>query len=81
MANETIKVDQTVDAKGTLCPLPIVKARRAIDKMESGQVLEVLATDKGAVEDFKGWVKQMNHELLEYHQDPDGVFRFYVKKG
>lgn len=74
-----MKVDQTVDAKGLSCPMPIVKAKKAIDAMESGQVMELLATDKGSVNDFQSWVKQTKHELIE-HVEEDGVFKFYVRK-
>lgn len=74
-----MKTDIVVDTKGMACPMPIVKAKKALDGMESGQVMEVHSTDKGSVNDFQAWVKQTNHELLK-HEEEDGVFKFYVKK-
>lgn len=71
--------DIFVDAKGLACPMPIVKAKKAIDSIQSGQTMEVHATDKGSVSDFTAWVKRMNHELIESRED-NGVFIFVVKK-
>lgn len=72
--------DIVVDAKGLSCPMPIVKAKKGIDALESGQVMELQATDKGSVKDFQAWVNQTKHELLEVKED-QGVFTFFVKKG
>jgi tRNA 2-thiouridine synthesizing protein A len=74
-----MKTDIVVDTKGMACPMPIVKAKKALDGMESGQVMEVHSTDKGSINDFQAWVKQTNHELIK-HEEEDGVFKFYVKK-
>lgn len=71
--------DMTVDAKGLACPMPIVKAKKGIDTLQSGQVMMLETTDKGSVNDFQAWVKQTNHELLNIEED-NGVFRFFVKK-
>jgi len=70
----------TLDAKGLSCPLPVVKARLEIDKLNSGDVLEVLATDPGSVADFENWTKMSGHELLESSTD-DGVYTYLIKKG
>jgi tRNA 2-thiouridine synthesizing protein A len=72
--------DIVVDAKGLSCPMPIVKAKKGIDSLEKGQLMELQATDKGSLMDFQAWVKQTNHELLETKEE-DGVFTFVVKKG
>lgn len=71
--------DVFVDAKGLSCPMPIVKAKKAIDTLQSGQLMEVHTTDKGSMNDFQAWVKQSNHELIEAKEDK-GVFKFIVKK-
>lgn len=71
--------DLTVDAKGLACPMPIVKAKKGIDSLQSGQVMMLETTDKGAVNDFQAWVKQTNHELVNMEEE-NGVFRFFVKK-
>lgn len=75
-----MNADVVVDAKGLSCPMPIVKAKKAIDGMESEQIMQLEATDKGSVNDFQSWVKQTKHELLKIEEDK-GVFRFFVKKG
>ena len=72
-----IQVDQLVDARGLACPMPIVKTAQAIKTMASGQVLEVLATDAGAVKDFAAWSKSTGNELLESSQDA-GTYRFLI---
>ena len=68
----TTQFDQTLDVKGAKCPLPLVKSRKAIGDMEVGQVLRVIATDRGSVADFQGWSKTAkNVELVaqETHQE------------
>lgn len=72
--------DLVVDAKGLACPMPIVKAKKGIDTLTSGQVMELVTTDKGAMNDFKAWVNQTNHELIEAKEE-DGVYKFLVRKG
>ncbi|RJX40143.1 sulfurtransferase TusA family protein [Paenibacillus pinisoli] len=68
-----------VDTKGLACPMPIVKAKKALDSMETGQIMKVLSTDKGSLNDFQAWVRGTKHELVQ-HEEKDGVFTFYVKK-
>lgn len=70
--------DVTLDAKGLNCPLPILKAKKAIGEVPSGGVLEVLATDPGAVADFEAFCRTTGHELVEHSED-DGVYRFLIK--
>ncbi|MCZ8513686.1 sulfurtransferase TusA family protein [Paenibacillus filicis] len=69
-----------VDAKGLSCPMPIVKAKKAIDSLQSGEIMELQTTDKGSMKDFQAWVNQTNHELIDSKED-NGVFTFVVKKG
>ncbi|MFP3126452.1 sulfurtransferase TusA family protein [Ectobacillus funiculus] len=75
-----MKVDKVLDAKGLACPMPIVKTKKAINELESGQVLEIHATDKGAKNDLTAWAKSGGHEFLEYMEDGD-VLKFRIKKG
>ena len=71
--------DQTLDAKGLNCPLPILKAKKAIMALPAGGTLEVLATDPGAVKDFAAFSRTTGHELIE--QTVEGnVFRFVLKR-
>ena len=72
--------DATLDATGLLCPLPVLKARRALKPLAPGAVLEVLATDPGAVRDFEHFCRTTGCELLEATEAPDGVLRFLLKK-
>ena len=71
--------DQTLDTKGLNCPLPILKAKKSIAQMETGQTLEVLSTDPGSVLDFEALCRQTGHELLESKKE-EGVYIFLLKK-
>jgi TusA-related sulfurtransferase len=57
-------IDQEIDTRGLNCPLPILKAKKALTAMESGQVLKVVSTDTGSVRDFVAFAKQTGNELL-----------------
>ena len=69
-----------LDASGLNCPLPILRAKKAINKLESDQVLRIIATDPGSVKDFEAFCKQTGNELLETGQEGD-KFTFLIKKG
>lgn len=69
-----------VDAKGLACPMPIVKTKKAIDELDSGQLIEIHATDKGAKNDLTAWAKSGGHHLVD-HTEEEGVLKFVVKKG
>ena len=71
--------DQLLDARGLNCPLPIIKAGKALKSLPEGGSLEVLATDPGSVADFRAFCRMTGNELLEHGED-DGVFRFVLKK-
>ena len=71
--------DQTLDAKGLNCPLPILKAKKALKGMEAGQVLEILSTDPGSVADFAAFCNQTGNELLSSATEGD-VYTFEIKK-
>jgi len=74
-----MKADLIVDTKGLACPMPIVKAKKALDELKPGQLLEVSSTDKGSFNDFTAWVRKTNHELVQ-HKEENGVFTFIIKK-
>lgn len=76
---EQIKTDITVDAKGLSCPMPIVKTKKAIGTLESGQVLEVQATDKGSKADIQAWAKSSGHQYLGTIEDGE-VLKHYLRK-
>jgi tRNA 2-thiouridine synthesizing protein A len=75
-----IAVDAVLDATGLLCPLPVLKARRALKPLAPGAVLQVLATDPGATKDFEHFCQTTGCELLEASEQPGGVLRFWLKK-
>jgi len=70
--------DKTLDAKGLNCPLPILKAKKALKEVPSGGTLEILATDPGSVADFQAFCRQTGNELVEHAQD-GSVYRFLIK--
>lgn len=70
--------DHTLDAKGLNCPLPILKARKALKDVPAGGTLEVLATDPGSVADFEAFCRQTGNEIVEQSVDDD-VYRFLIK--
>jgi len=70
--------DLTIDAKGTNCPIPILKAKKAIGTLPKGAVLEILATDPGAVPDFQAFCRSTGNTLLE-HDEAAGTYRFLIK--
>jgi len=73
------KFDQELDASGLNCPLPILRAKKSLAAMASGQVLRIIATDPGSVKDFEAFAKQTGNELLESGQE-SGKFTFLMKK-
>lgn len=60
-----MNIDTELDARGLNCPLPILKAKKALTKMTSGQLLKVIATDPGSMRDFQAFAKQTGNELIE----------------
>ncbi|WHY75135.1 sulfurtransferase TusA family protein [Neobacillus sp. WH10] len=69
-----------LDAKGLACPMPIVRTKKAIGELETGQVLEVHTTDKGSKNDLTAWANSGGHEILKGEEE-NGVFKFWIKKG
>ncbi len=74
-----VKADVVLDTKGMNCPMPVLKTKKAIDGLQSGQVLEVIATDPGSKSDIPALLKRLGHELLETKEE-GGVMEFYIKK-
>jgi tRNA 2-thiouridine synthesizing protein A len=67
------------DATGLNCPLPILRAKKVLTSMNSGEILYVLATDSGSVKDFDAFCKQTGHELLE-STEAEGKYHYYIRK-
>ena len=70
---------QELDASGLLCPMPLLKAKRALNGMAAGEQLRVLATDKGSVRDFQVFAEQSGHRLLS-SDERDGLFIHLIEK-
>src|SRR5665647_590515 len=75
----TIKVDKVVDAKGLACPMPIVRTKKALEELISGQVLELQSTDKGSLADIKSWAKTTGHQYLGSNLEGE-VFHHFIRK-
>jgi len=71
--------DQELDATGLNCPLPILRAKKALGGMGSGQVLHIIATDPGSVKDFEAFAKQTGNTLVESKEE-GGKFTFLIQK-
>lgn len=71
--------DREVDARGLNCPLPILRTKKALAEMETGQVLRVQATDPGSLKDFPAFAKQTGNDLVE-QKEVNRVFEFYLKR-
>ncbi len=71
--------DQELDASGLNCPLPILRAKKALNGMESGQILRIVATDPGSIKDFDAFAKQTGNELLDSSEE-GGKYLFLIKK-
>jgi tRNA 2-thiouridine synthesizing protein A len=73
------RIAHTLDCKGLLCPSPIIKLSRAINRIAVGEVLEMFTTDPGSVPDMEAFQTQTGHEVFGVHE-ADGVFRFLVRR-
>ncbi len=71
--------DKDLDVRGLNCPLPILRAKKALTELKSGKVLRILATDPGSVKDFEAFARQTGNQLLS-HAEADKVFTFFLKK-
>jgi tRNA 2-thiouridine synthesizing protein A len=79
MTMETMQFDKELDARGLNCPLPILRAKKSLTDMQSGQVLKIIATDPGSVKDFEAFAKQTGNQLLSSSQ-ADKEFTFFMKR-
>ena len=74
-----VVADHFLDTKGLSCPLPILKAKKALNSVADGETLEIHSTDAGAIGDFEAFCRRTKHELVEQTEEDD-VFRFVIKK-
>jgi TusA-related sulfurtransferase len=80
MDGKKVKVTSTVGAVGLFCPMPVVKLKLELEKVELNQVVELLATDPGVLEDLPAWCKETGNTLLSLKENSEGLFVAYVKK-
>ena len=69
-----------LDAKGLSCPMPLLRTKKEIGKIGSGEILQVDGTDPGSRNDIPGWCERSGHEYLG-EKEGDGFFSFFIKKG
>jgi TusA-related sulfurtransferase len=74
-----MEVDQKLDACGLVCPLPLLKAKQVLNKLDSGLILEVVCTDPGSVRDFEAFARQSGNELLK-QSETGGQYSHWLKK-
>jgi tRNA 2-thiouridine synthesizing protein A len=79
MGDETMNFDKELNARNLSCPLPIVKTKKSLNDMTSGQVLKVISTDTGSVKDMAAFAEQTGNTLLSTVEE-NGEFVFYMKK-
>lgn len=77
--DDIMDFNDELDAKGLNCPLPILRAKKAVNKLDAGQVLKIIATDPGSVKDFEAFCNQTGNKLLESTEN-GGEFTFYIEK-
>ena len=78
---EGMKFDKLVDTRGMLCPMPVVKAKLALEEMKPGQVVKVLSTDPGSLKDFPAWCQETGNKLLLAQEEGKRLYTFFIEKG
>jgi tRNA 2-thiouridine synthesizing protein A len=77
--NEELKSKESLDLTGLACPMPIVKVSKAMKTLESGEVIDALTSDPGALTDFPAWARTSGNEIVKTQAEGDNT-RFYIKK-
>lgn len=75
-----LNVDKEIDLSGLHCPMPLLKAKLALNNMKSQQILKVVATDPGSEKDFHLFVAQSDHQILDFQKD-ESAYSYWIKKG
>jgi len=74
-----LKIVKKLDCSGMLCPMPVIKTKKAITELEVGDILEMISTDPGAIPDMEAWARQTRHDLLESNDEGE-KYRFLIRK-
>lgn len=77
--NDPVTPDEMLDAQGLTCPLPLLKAKQALNRLDAGKVLKVVCTDSGSVRDFQVFSEQSGNELLA-SDEVDGIYTYWLQK-
>jgi len=75
-----MKADQTLDCVGLYCPMPIVKTAQRIKELKPGEVLEIIADDKGIKKDMPAWCQATGNDCLDIQEESNGEIKVYVRK-
>jgi tRNA 2-thiouridine synthesizing protein A len=75
----SVNADQTLDCSGMSCPMPILKTKKAVDSLQIGQVLKMIATDPGSVADMYAWTQRTGQELVASEKE-EGKFVYFIKR-
>jgi tRNA 2-thiouridine synthesizing protein A len=75
----SVSVDEVLDCSGLACPMPILKTKKAIDALEPGQVLKMIATDPGSTSDIDAWTNRTGHTLVDSAVEGD-TYTFFIRK-
>jgi tRNA 2-thiouridine synthesizing protein A len=77
--DQAVQIDREVDARGLNCPLPILRTKKTLNAMVSGQVVRILATDPASVRDFEAFARQTGNQLVQ-QSEQDGAFVFLLRR-
>jgi tRNA 2-thiouridine synthesizing protein A len=76
---DDIKADETLDVRGLSCPMPLLKTKKTMEKLASGQILEILGSDPGTRNDLPNWAKRSGHDFMG-EREGDGFNRYFIRK-
>lgn len=75
-----MEIQKTLDVKGLFCPIPVIKTKQIINTVDSGHIIEVIATDPAAKDDIPSWARREGHEILKIEEE-NKIIKFYLRKG
>jgi tRNA 2-thiouridine synthesizing protein A len=81
MELDSIKADKVLDTRGLSCPMPILKTKKELKNMNTGEILEILGTDPGSKNDFPAYASKAGDEFLGLMDVPEGFTRYFIRKG
>ena len=79
MNSNVVSADRELDCRGLSCPLPIIKTKKTMDGMDTGQILKMTATDPGSINDMAAWVTKTGNEMV-HQENNEAVFTYFIRK-